>query len=67
MKKLLVIGAAVVMLLLSSCGAKECSLCGEKKAGKTLEYQGEKAFFCNECAEGIEAIINLAEAAEAWG
>ena len=55
MKKLLVIGAAVAMLLLSSCGSKvKCSVCGETKSGKTEEVMGVEISICDDCAEAAE-------------
>jgi hypothetical protein len=46
------------MTVLAGCGKKQCSICGETKSGTTKTILGEKVHVCNDCIEGLGALLN---------
>ncbi len=62
-RKVLAVAGVTLMMALSlvGCGTKktECAMCGEVKECKQLEYEGEKAYFCDTCYDLMEGLIDL--------
>lgn len=53
----LVLVTILCITVLAGCGKKVCSICGEKKSGKTKTVLGEKVFICNDCTKEMEDLF----------
>ncbi len=61
---LLLVCAFVCVAFVGCSTTGDCDLCNKKDVEVTeLEYQGEEGYFCEDCAPGVEALVEIAEAA----
>jgi len=65
MKKIiaLLMVAVLAVFVLAACNPKECEICGKEGSTTKVEIGGETGYACDECAEGIEALKDLADLA----
>lgn len=64
MKRFVVLLLALVMVFsLVGCGGGKtatCELCGKETKCKSLTFQGETGWFCNDCYDTAKALVNIA-------
>lgn len=58
--------AVVATLALTACGDTKtgtCDLCGKEDVKvKSLSYDGEKGWFCDDCYDTAESLVEMAKA-----
>ena len=55
MKKKLVLGVCLIMLLMTGCGNKVvCDFCDEEKSGQTATVWGKEVDICDDCLENMQ-------------